>query len=179
MSAWADRYLSGPATCFFVTVHLEFAAVSVVIRQAPLDGPAACALIGALNAELLARYPEEGSTHFGLDADEVAPGRGVFVIAWREAEAVGCGAVRRLDSATAEVKRMYVAPRVRGARIGARILARLEAEAREFGVARLVLETGERQPEALALYRRAGFVEIPRFGTYVDSALSLCMAKTL
>lgn len=151
----------------------------LVIRPAPLDGPAARALIAALNAELLARYPEEGATHFRLDPEEVAPGWGAFVIAFREDEPVGCGAVRRLDSETGEVKRMYVAPRVRGARIGARILAALEREARALGLARLVLETGERQPEALALYRRAGFVEIPRFGAYVDSVLSLCMAKTL
>ncbi len=153
--------------------------MSVVIRPASLGAPVGRGLIAALNEELLARYPEEGSTHFRLDADEVAPGRGLFVIAWRADDAVGCGAVRRLDPATAEVKRMYVAPRARGARIGAGILAALEAEARALGVGRLVLETGARQPEAVALYRRAGFAEIPPFGPYVDSPLSLCMAKAL
>lgn len=153
--------------------------MSVEIRPAPLGGSAARSLIAALNAELLARYPEEGATHFRLDEEEVAPGRGSFVIAWRGEAAVGCGAVRRLDPATAEVKRMYVVPRARGTRIGARILAALEREARALGVTRLVLETGARQPEALALYRRAGFVEVPRFGAYIDSPLSLCMAKAL
>lgn len=154
------------------------------IRRALLDDPTARPLIEALNAELLGRYPEEGATHFRLDADEVASGRGAFVVAWRDAAAIGCGAVRRLDDdvagvAAAELKRMYVVPSARGGRVGAAILAALEDEARALGVARLVLETGERQPEALALYRRAGFVEIPPFGAYVDSALSLCMAKTL
>jgi GNAT superfamily N-acetyltransferase len=92
--------------------------------------------------------------------------------------------VRRLDVvdagfAAAEIKRMYVAPATRSAGVGAAILAALEGEARALGVGRLLLETGARQPEALALYRRAGFVAIPRFGAYVGSELSLCMAKAL
>lgn len=154
-------------------------AVSVVIRPSRLDAAAARALIAALNAELLDRYPEEGATHFDLAADEVAPGRGAFVVAWRDDAAVGCGAVRRIEDGVAEIKRMFVAASARGIGVGGRILAHLEAEARALGSTRLVLEAGERQPEALALYRRAGFVEIPRFGPYVDSPLSLCMGKTL
>ncbi len=151
----------------------------IAIRREPLDGAAARALIEALNAELLARYPEEGATHFRLDHAEVAPGRGAFLIARRDDAPIGCGAVRRLDAAAAEVKRMYVVPPARGQRVGLAILTALEAEARRLGVARLVLETGARQPEALALYRRAGFADVPRFGEYVDSALSLCLAKDL
>ena len=158
--------------------------MSLEIRRALLLDPVARTLIAALNAELLGRYPEEGATHFRLDADEVAPGRGAFVVAWRGGAAIGCGAVRCLDGrdgglVAAEIKRMYVVPAARGARVGAAILAALEGEARALGVGRLVLETGGRQPEALALYRRAGFVAIPRFGEYVGSELSLCMAKAL
>ncbi len=153
--------------------------MSLVIRRAPLDAAVARSLIAALNAELLARYPEEGATHFRLDREEVAPGRGAFVVATRGEVAIGCGALRRLDADVGEIKRMYVAANARGAGVGARILAALEREAEALGLVRLVLETGARQPEALALYRRAGFVEIPRFGAYVDSALSLCMGKPL
>jgi GNAT superfamily N-acetyltransferase len=87
--------------------------------------------------------------------------------------------VRRLAADVAEIKRMYVVPAWRGRRVGAVILTALAAEACALGVSRLVLETGERQPEAIALYRRAGFTVIPRFGEYVDSALSLCMEKSL
>jgi putative acetyltransferase len=151
--------------------------VSIAIGREPLDGAAARTLIAALNAELLGRYPEEGATHFRLDLAEVAPGNGTFLVARRGGTAIGCGAIRRRDAAAAEVKRMYVVPAARGQRVGVAILAALEAEARRLGVARLVLETGARQPEALALYRRQGFVDIPRFGEYVDSVLSLCMAK--
>ncbi len=153
--------------------------VVVEIRREPLDGPTALALIGALNAELLARYPEEGATHFRLDVEEVAPGRGAFVVAYRDGDAIGCGAVCRLDARTAEVKRMYVVPPARGARVGTRILGALEDEARALGVVRLVLETGIRQLESLALYRRVGFVEVAPFGEYVDSPLSVCLAKAI
>ena len=63
--------------------------------------------------------------------------------------------------------------------MGRVILAALEAEARQLGIARLLLETGERQPEAVTLYTRAGFVRIPPFGEYLTSPLSVCMAKDL
>ena len=53
----------------------------------------------------------------------------------------------------------------------------LETKARQLGVSRVVLETGPRQPEAIALYARAGFSEIPLFGEYIGSQFSVCMAK--
>ena len=75
---------------------------------------------------------------------------------------------------------MYVAPEVRGQGIGRALLTRLEAEAHALGLARLVLETGTRQTEALALYRRAGFSEISAYGEYAaSSGTSVCMAKVL
>ncbi len=92
---------------------------------------------------------------------------------------MGCGAVRRIEARTGEIKRMYVSPDARGRGIGRAVLAALEAEARTLGIARLVLETGLRQGEALALYEGAGFSRIPPFGEYVNSPLSLCMAKDL
>jgi GNAT superfamily N-acetyltransferase len=100
--------------------------VSLVIQRASLHDPAARAPIGALNTELLARYPEEGATHFRLDADEIAPGRGTFLVAAHDAIAIGCGAFRRLDAEIGEIKRMYVVVAARGGGVGGRILARLE-----------------------------------------------------
>ena len=92
---------------------------------------------------------------------------------------MGCGAVRRLDDGSAEIKRMYVAASERGTGVGKAILAVLEGEARRLGAPRLILETGTRQREALGLYRRAGFVEIPPFGEYGGSPLSQCLGKDL
>ena len=136
-------------------------------------------MIRALNAELAERYPEEGANHFRLDQEEVAEGRGVFLVAYSSGEPVGCGAIRRLDADTAEIKRMYVAPQSRGRGIARRLLTRLEAEGHRLGVKRIVLETGARQPEAIALYEHAGFSRAPLFGEYVGSPLSVCMVKHL
>jgi len=136
-------------------------------------------LIEALNAELSSRYPEDGATHFRLNAEEVAEGRGAFLVASRAGKPVGCGAVRRIEGHTGEIKRMYVSPSERRRGRGWALLAALEAEARSLGLSRLVLETGVRNPEAVAMYERAGFATIPPFGEYVDSPLSVCMAKEL
>ena len=88
--------------------------------------------------------------------------------------------MRELGPRVGELKRMYVAPEVRGQGIGRALLARLEVEARALGLTRVVLETGTRQAEALALYRRAGFTEIAAYGEYTASAgTSVCMAKAL
>jgi GNAT superfamily N-acetyltransferase len=149
------------------------------VRREDLASPVAGALIAALNAELTERYPEEGSCQFGLDAAEVAEGWGAFLVARIDDKPAGCGAIRRIDGETAEIKRMYVAPSFRGRGIGGRLLSALEAEARRLRLLRLVLETGERQPEALAVYRRAGYVVIPAFGEYIGTPLSLCMEKRL
>jgi GNAT superfamily N-acetyltransferase len=72
---------------------------------------------------------------------------------------------------------MYVSPEERGRGVGRALLEALESEALALGLSCLVLETGVRQSEATALYRRAGFREIPPFGEYLGSPLSLCMAK--
>ena len=151
----------------------------VVIHRTDMDSAPAQELLGRLNSELSERYPEEGANHFTLDPSDVTPGRGLFVLGFLDGVAVGCGAVRRLHGGDAEIKRMYVAPTARRRGVGRAILAELEVEALALGAKRLVLETGARQPEALSLYRRHSFDVIPNFGPYVDSPLSVCMAKTL
>ena len=153
--------------------------VKVVVQRSDILSPPARTLIAALNKELSRTYPEEGACHFRLDADEVADGRGAFLIAWRTGKPIGCGAIRRIEERTGELKRMYVTPEERGRGIGRAILQALEGQARALGISRVVLETGIRQREALALYERAGFVRIAPFGEYVASPLSVCMAKEL
>lgn len=152
----------------------------VTVRREPLDSAVAAGLIGALNRELSAEYPEPGATHFQLDPAEVAPGAGTYLVAWIDGVARGCGAFRRVDTETAELKRMYVETGFRGQGVGGVLLDALEAEARRIGIARLVLETGVRQAAAIQLYRTRGYVEVPPFGEYVHTpATSYCMAKEL
>ena len=160
-----------------MTIDEDAAPVSV--RRVELDSLLAQGLIRELNAELKQRYPEPGATHFRLEADEVAEGRGAFLVAFKGDEPAGCGAVRRIGEDTAEIKRMYVRSAARGRGVGRAILEALVAEARRIGMQRLLLETGERQPEALGLYHSAGFVPAPRYGEYVGSPVSICLGKDL
>jgi putative acetyltransferase len=152
---------------------------SLTIVPEPLSSPAAGELIGRLNAELTERYPNPEDRHFHLAAEQVADGEGVFLVARLDGEPVACGALRRIEPDTGEIKRMYVAPSQRGLGVGRRVLGELERHAHLLGLRRLVLETGVRQHEALALYERFGFRQIDRFGEYVNSPLSVCMAKDL
>ena len=153
---------------------------AVEIRRKSILSATASRLIGALNAELLERYPEDGTTdHFSLDAREVEHRRGAFLVVYRHGAPIGCGAVRCLDADTAEIKRMFVELDSRGHHLGQVLLAALEAEAKQLGITRLVLETGPRQPEANAVYRRAGFVPIAAFGELQEHPLSTFLGKAL
>ncbi len=89
--------------------------------------------------------------------------RGLLLLAWQGQQAVGCGAVRRLDADTAEIKRMWVEPAARGQGIGRSLLAALEAGAVELGCRTVRLDTAASLTEALAMYEAAGYVEIPAY----------------
>jgi GNAT superfamily N-acetyltransferase len=149
-----------------------------VLRKAVFAAPEAQGLIRALDAELLARYPEPGTpAHFPLDAAEVAEGNGAFLLAWSAGKAIACGGVRRLKSDLFEVKRMYVVSEWRGRGLGRRVLRALEREARRLGAKRLVLETGPRQGESLALYESEGYAVIAPFGAHRAHPLSVFLGK--
>lgn len=153
---------------------------TITIARAALTADDSRALIEALNAELTGAYPEPGANHFGLHPGDVAEGRGAFLVVHVDGIAMGCGALRRLDADTGELKRMYVSPAARGLGLGRRLVEALEAEARALGLRRLVLETGTRQTAALALYRATGFQPIPLYEEYLRSPeTSICLGKEL
>jgi putative acetyltransferase len=154
--------------------------LTIDIRRSALDAPDAVRLIASLNAELKALFPEAGATHFSLGREQVAASEGAFVIAYLDHTAVGCGAVRRIESTTGELKRMYVDPVVRGRGIGRALVEALEREARQLGMTTVVLETGPRLPAAISLNETMGYVRIPLFGEYLLSPeTSLCFGKSL
>ena len=151
-----------------------------MIHRETITDQAGALLIPKLNAELSGIYPEAGATHFGLAPADVADGNGAFLVAYRDDQPVGCGAVRLIGPATAEIKRMYVEPELRGAGIGRTLVDALEAEARRLGAEQVVLETGTRQTAALALYARCGFTPIPLYGEYcLSPETSVCLGKSL
>ena len=108
-----------------------------------------------------------------MDADARA------VVAIAEGVPVGCGAIKPVEAVAMEVKRMYTLPAWRGQGVASRVLAELEQWARELGMERCILETGLRQPEAIALYQRNGYAPIPNYGPYAGVANSRCFAKAL
>ena len=153
---------------------------TIDIRRSTLASSDAVRLITALNAELTATFPEPGATHFSLSSTQVEDRDGAFVVAYLEGAAVGCGAVRRLNERTAELKRMYVEPSARGQGIGRAIVEALEREADRIGVTQVVLETGTRLAPAIRLYESLGYSRIPLFGEYLASPeTSLCFGKSI
>lgn len=101
------------------------------------------------------------------------------LVAYEEDKPVGCGALRSFDEESIEIKRMYVEPDCRGKDFATALLAELEKWASELSYNSLVLETGKKQPEAITLYKKTGFSQIPRFGRYLNSVNSICFKKTL
>ncbi len=101
------------------------------------------------------------------------------VVAYVDDEAVGCGAIRPFDDASVEVKRMFVPLEHRGRGIARVILKELETWAAELRYKRCILETGLKQPEAIALYTKAGYTSIPNYGQYQGMYNSICFEKAL
>lgn len=134
------------------------------------------ALVTLLDEELLVRDGEDH--YFFAQFNKLAGILGV-VVAYVNDEPVGCGAYKHFSESDAEIKRMFVRPESRGQRIAANVLSELEAWCGEAGYSACVLETGFKQPEAIALYKREGYIEIPNYGQYSDVASSVCMRKTI
>ncbi|WP_129842131.1 GNAT family N-acetyltransferase [Streptomyces sp. RFCAC02] len=153
------------------------------------DHPDARLLNDLVQAEYAERYEGEGDTT-PLDASMFDPPRGLYLVVYDDAgRPVGTGGWRAHEDPAegyapgdAEIKRMFILRDARGRGLARKVLARLEEEARAAGRTRLVLETGLRQPEAVALYSSSGFARLPAeqgFGTYRDSPESVFFAKPL
>jgi GNAT superfamily N-acetyltransferase len=141
-------------------------------------------LVAQVQEEYVRLYGEPDRTP--LEPGFFEPPLGAFFLAYVEGVAVAMGGWRmRPDvhpwgrSAAAEVKRMYVAPGARRRGYARAVLAHLEATARAAGADVMVLETGEPQPEAIAMYTAAGYVPVENFGYYSWSPLSRCYGKPL
>jgi putative acetyltransferase len=148
------------------------------IEARPWDDPA--------GEELRRRQREELDARYGTDDHEPGPPPSaadidLFLVAVDPdtGQAVCCGALRQLDPHAAEIKRMYVVPESRGSGVATSLLRALEAAALERGWRTLRLETGTEQPDAERFYRREGYHQIPLFGNYVGSTLSVCYEREL
>ncbi|WP_076865466.1 GNAT family N-acetyltransferase [Bradyrhizobium mercantei] len=134
-------------------------------------------LIDLSDAYMQALYPPD-SNHLAAVETLAVPGT-VFLVARRGGDVLGSIAFRRIAPDHAEMKRMFVRADARGHGLGRRLLDALEDAARSRQIVRISLETGIRQPEAIGLYRAAGYRECPPFGGYAPDPLSLFMTKRL
>jgi GNAT superfamily N-acetyltransferase len=155
------------------------------LRAVGYDHPDVAVLVAAVQREYVQRYGDEDATP--VEPAEFAPPRGFFTVGYVAGTPVACGGWRARDGRSddplrdgdAEVKRMFVHAAHRGRGYGRRVLAELERTAAAAGRRRAVLETGTRQPEAVALYTGAGYGPMATFGVYRHSPNSRCYAKIL
>lgn len=179
------------------------AALAPVLRLEPYDGRAGTRLVADLTADLTRRYADDGepplcsltpdqraARRAAIDEEEaayaaelapaeLAPPGGTFLVAYVDGAAVGCGGVRGLDEGAAEIKRLWVDPEARGRGVARALVVRLEEDAVLLGYRTVVLETGLRQPEAIALYEALGYHRRAVYGRYRDSPLSVCLERDL
>jgi len=149
----------------------------VRIEAVPFDHPASVALRQAQRDELEIRY-ETPDSEPGV-APSAADVTAFYVAFTDDGEPIACGGLRGLDATHGEVKRMYADPAHRGTGAAAAVLARLEEDAAARGWTRLLLETGDRQPDAIRFYTREGYSPIPNFGHYAGVEASRCFEKIL
>jgi GNAT superfamily N-acetyltransferase len=150
----------------------------IKIRSARYDEPAVVTLLVDVMAELAARYGGSGDDT-PVDPADFVPPRGAFFVAYDTRQRlIGCAGWRRHGD-DAELKRMFTASAARGRGLGRRMLTTIEESAREAGCKRVILETGDRQPEAVALYESAGYTRIDDFGYYAGHEGVLSFAKVL
>ncbi|MEN3586446.1 GNAT family N-acetyltransferase [Streptomyces sp. ZYX-F-203] len=156
------------------------------IRRVPFDHPDAVRLDDAVQAEYHVRYGDGGDATT-LDPTDFTPPNGLYLIAYADDGApLASGGWRAQDAndtgnldGDAELKRMYVVEHARGRGLARRVLAALEEDARAAGRVRMVLSTGERQPEAVSLYASSGYEPCEKFGYYRFHEECLCYAKPL
>ncbi|MER5463078.1 GNAT family N-acetyltransferase [Streptomyces sp. NPDC002668] len=161
------------------------------LRTVPFDHPDAVKLNDQVQLEYGERYGDEGESEGDvtpLDASMFTPPRGLYLLAYDDrGRPVATGGWRSRDAndegysdGDAELKRMYVIREARGLGLARRILAALEDDARAAGRTRMVLETGTKQPEAIALYTSSGYTLCTtKFGHYREYENSRCFAKPL
>jgi len=145
-------------------------------KRTDSDNPDFQLLVKLLDEDLAIRDGQEHA--FYAQYNKIVNIRHV-VVCYLDGIPVGCGAFKAYDMDKVEIKRMFVKPEHRGKGIGLDILKHLEQWAAELNYKGTVLETGKRQPEAIALYQKAGYTIIKNFGQYENVANSVCMAKEI
>lgn len=133
-------------------------------------------LVALLDADLAERDGEEHSFYDQFNKLNLIK---YALVAYELELPIACGALKELEPKVMEVKRMYVSREKRGKGLATKVLSELEHWARDLGYQKCVLETGKRQPEAIALYTKNGYHIIPNYGQYAGIENSVCFEKNL
>lgn len=150
-------------------------AMALAFRRGRSDEPPGSDLMRELNELFDAQYPGRAAKPGSVTTpDEMVPPGGAFLIGWDDERAVAIGGLRRLDDEIGEIKRMYVVPGARSRGVGRALLERLEDCARELGYERVRLDAGPAQDHSISMFRRTGYVEIPK---YNDNHIAVYFAE--
>ena len=133
-------------------------------------------LITLLDADLAERDEKDHS--FYAQYNKIDKIKYVVVVNEND-KPVGCGAIKEYTPDTMEVKRMYTLPESREKGIATKVLVELENWTKELGYEKCILETGKKQPEAIALYKKNGYKVIPNYGQYAEVENSICFEKEM
>lgn len=155
------------------------AASNLLIEASDSQHPQALQLLGEAAIEARALYPDLFAPGSPPPVNPPLGARDRYLLAWREGQAVGCGALREHDAFTGELRRMFVTRIARRDGVARAVLAQLESEALALGYQRLLLETGTRQQAAIALYSSSGWRRVAAYGPFVGDPMSVCFGKTL
>lgn len=134
------------------------------------------AMIKELDADLAVT---DGDEHAFYDQFNKLDKIKYVVVVYEDGHPVSCGAIKQVEPGVMEVKRMFTVSSKRGKGYAGLVLAELEKWAAEFSAEKCILETGTRQPYAIALYKKSGYKVIPNYGQYENVENSLCFGKKL
>lgn len=148
----------------------------ITILRTNSENPDFIELVKLLDADLAIR---DGKDHSFYAQFNTIQSIKYTIVAYEDELPLGCGAIKEYDADTMEIKRMYVLPESRNKGIAGAILSELELWTEELSYKKCILETGKKQPEAIALYIKHGYRAIPNYGQYAGVENSLCYDKAL
>lgn len=150
--------------------------LSIRLKRTDSTDPDFIELVRHLDADLAERDGKDHSFYAQFNKiDKIK----YAIVAYEDDRPVGCGAIKEYSPDAMEVKRMYTSPENRGNGIASKVLSELELWASDLLYEKCILETGKRQPEAIALYKKQGYQVIPNYGQYADIEDSVCFEKNI
>ena len=157
-------------------MHLKLNTCMIKLIRTNSENPDFIKLVKFLDEDLAIK---DGEAHFFYAQFYKINKIMHVVLAYENKIPLGCGAIKEYDTNTMEVKRMYTSPESRKKGIATKILTELEKWVFELSYGRCILETGKRQPEAIGLYKKSGYTQIPNYGQYSGVENSVCFEKEI